>query len=383
MDWLVHSAAGSSIAWSLPERWRGPSATPLVLAGALLPDIDNFVDPFLDDASGFGHRGFTHSLFGLAVLAPLAALVALRFTKEKRFGHIVVFIAIGMLSHLLLDLPTPMGTKFFFPFSDRYVSLGFFGYLDWTLFTLGLFMFLATWTYANRNVAIWRGILSLSLLSLLSWWLFSQWPTLALSFASTGEEAAEEPYLTPYPLVFGATLFFLFIAFAWKGWGYRQSRAVFGYIGLATFCIYFGFCLALQGFVLGKTREFTQERAIVASRRVAARMGYSSLVAPFSWTGLVLAPEGVYEAKIFPFRSETPAFTLFPSSAENELVVKTRQIPDVQRFLSGARFPVTRYRLEKGRPIVEYQEFGLSWKPLLRFEFNERQQVVAVGRVDH
>jgi len=383
MDWLVHSAAGSSIPWSLPERWRGPSATPLVLAGALLPDIDNFVGPFLDPGSGFGHRGFTHSLFGLAVLAPLAALVALRFTKEKRFAHIVVFISIGMLSHVLLDLPTPMGTRLFYPFSDQYVHLGFFGYMDWTLFTLGLFMFLATWTYANRKVAMRRGILSLLLLSLLSWWLFSEWPTLALSFAATGEEATEKPYLTSYPLILGGTLLLLLIACAWKDWGFRQSRAVFGRIGLAAFCLYFGFCLALQGFVLGKTREFTQERGIVASRQAAARMGYSSLVAPFSWTGLVLAPEGVYEAKIFPFRTETPTFTLFPSSTENGLIVKTRSIPDVQRFLSRARFPVTRYRLDKGRSIVEYQEFGLAWKPLLRIEFNERQEVVAVGWIEH
>ena len=383
MDWLIHGATGGFIGWSWPQRWRSPSATPLVLAGALLPDIDNIIDPFVGPRSGFGHRGFTHSLIGLAVLAPIAALVALRFTKEKRFAYIVGLFAMGMLSHVFLDLPTPMGAMFFYPFADRYVHLDFFGYLDWTLFTLGLFVLLATWTYANRNVAMRRGILSLLLLSSLSWWLFSEWPILAFSFAATGEEAAEEPYLTPYPLILGGTLLLLFIAFAWKGWGFRQSRAVFGRIGLAAFCIYIGSCLAVQGFVLRKTREFTRERGIIAWRQAAARMGYSSLVAPFSWTGLVLAPEGVYEAKIFPFRTENPTFTLVRSSADNGFIAKTRSIPDVQLFLARARFPVTRYRLEKDRSIVEYEECGLSWKPLLRIEFNEQQEVVAVGWIEH
>lgn len=383
MDWLVHSAAGASIGWSLPQRWRSSSATALVLAGALLPDVDNFIAPLLDPRSGFGHRGFTHSLFGVAVLAPVAALVALKFTKQNRFARIVVFVALGMLSHVLLDLPTPMGTKLFYPFSDRYVHLDFFGYLDWTLFTLGLFMFLAAWTFANRDLAMRRGILSLVLLSSLSWWLFAEWPALALSFAATVEEANEEPYLTSYPLILGGALVLLFIAFAWRGWGFRQSRAAFGRIGLAAFCIYISLCLALHGYILGKTREFTQERGIIASKRAAARMGFSSLVAPLSWTGLVLAPEGVYEAKIFPFRDENPTFTLFRGSTENGLIGRTRSIPDVQYFLSRARFPVTRYREENGRSIVDYQDFGLSWKPLLRIEFDDRHEIVAVGSIEH
>ena len=383
MDWLIHSATGAFIGWSLPQRWRGPGVTPLLVAASLLPDVDNFFDPFLDPRSGFAHRGFAHSLFGLAVLAPLAALVAFRFSKEKRFARIAALIAIGMLSHVFLDLPTPMGAMFFYPFSRQYFHLDFLGFVDWTLFTLGLFVLLAVWTYANRNGALRRGILSLVLLSALCWWLFSEWPTQAFSFAATVEEASEEPFRTVYPLVSGGTLILLFIAFARKGWGFRQSRTVFGRMGVAAFSIYLVFCLALQGIVLSKTREFTRENGIVVWRRAAARMGYSSLVGPFRWTGLVLAPEGVYEAKVFPFRAENPRFTLFQSSSENQCVAKTRSISEVQLFLSMARFPVTRHRMVNGRCIVEYQEFGLSWKPLLRIEFNERQEVLAVGWIKH
>ena len=133
---------------------------------------------------------------------------------------------------MLLDLPTPMGTKFFYPFSNKYVHLDFLGYLDWTLFTLALFVLLATWSYANRDTAVRRGILSAVLLSSLSWWLFSEWPTLAFSFAATVEEATEEPLRTVYPLLLGGALLGLFVVFARKDWGFRQNRAVFGRIGI-------------------------------------------------------------------------------------------------------------------------------------------------------
>ena len=173
--------------------------------------------------------------------------MALRFSKEKRFVRVVALIAIGMLSHLLLDLPTPMGIRLFYPFSRKFVHLDFLGYVDWTLFTLGLFVLLAVWTYANRNVAVRRGILSVVLLSTLSWWLFSEWPTQAFYFAATAEEATEPPFRTAYPLVLGAILLALFVVFARKDWGFRQSRTVFGRIGVAIFSFYLVFCVTVQG----------------------------------------------------------------------------------------------------------------------------------------
>jgi inner membrane protein len=133
MDALIHSATGAFIGWALPQRREGPNSAPLVITGALLPDVDILIEPFLHPQSGFVHRGFTHSLLGVAVLAPLAALVALLLFRAKGYARLVALIAIGMLSHVLLDLPTPMGTKFFYPFSNNYVHLDLLGYLDWTL----------------------------------------------------------------------------------------------------------------------------------------------------------------------------------------------------------------------------------------------------------
>lgn len=382
MDLLTHGATGAFIGWALPQRRAGLAAARLVVAGALLPDADVFIEPFVGPRSAFAHRGFTHSLLGVAVLAPLVALVALRFSQEKRLSRLVPLIAIGMLSHVLLDLPTPMGVMLFSP-SRKDVHLDFLGYVDWTLFTVALSVLLAAWTYANRDAAMRRGILSAVLLSALSWWLFAEWPSLAFSFAATTEEATEEPLRTVYPLVLGGILLGFLVAFARKGWGFRQNRAQFGRIGVAALSMYLALCLTAQGFALGLIKQFSRERGILVWRRAASRMGYASLVGPLRWTGLVLAPEGVYLAQIMPLGAPRPTFTLFPSSIDNPFVARTRSIPEVRGFLSAARFPVTRYRLEKGQHIIEYQDYGLSWRPLLRVVLNERQEVLAVGRIAH
>ncbi|MEO7683373.1 MAG: metal-dependent hydrolase [Gemmatimonadaceae bacterium] len=382
MDLFTHGATGAFIGWALPQRRAGLAAAALVVAGALLPDADVFVEPFVGPRSAFAHRGFTHSLLGVAVLAPLVALVAWRFSKERRFARLVPLIAIGMLSHVLLDLPTPMGVMLFSP-SRKDVHLDFLGYVDWTLFTVALAVLLAAWTYAKRDAAMRRGILSAVLLSALSWWLYAEWPSLAFSFAATVEEATEEPLRTVYPLVLCGILLGFLVAFAQKGWGFRQNRAQFGRIGVSALSMYLALCLTAQGLALGQIGQFSRERGILVWRRAASRMGYTSLVGPLRWTGLVLAPEGVYLAQIMPLGAQRPTFTFFPTSSDNAFVARTRSIPEVRGFLSVARFPVARYRLEKGQHIVEYQDYGLSWRPLLRVVLNERQEVLAVGRIAH
>lgn len=382
MDLFTHGATGAFIGWALTPRRAGLAAAPFVIAGALLPDADTFIEPFVGSQSVFAHRGLTHSLLGVALLAPLVALVALRFSKERRFARLVPLIAIGMISHVLLDLPTPMGVMLFSP-SRTVVHLDFLGYMDWTLFTVALSVLLAAWTYANRDAAMRRGILSAVLLSALSWWLFAEWPSLALSFAATVAEATEEPLRTVYPLALGGVLLAFLVALARKGWGFRQNRAQFGRIGVAALSIYLALCLTAQGFALGLTKRFSQEGGLLAGRQAAIRMGYTSLVGPFRWTGLVLAPDGVYLAQIMPLGALQPTFAFFPSSLDNPIIATTRSIPEVRGFMSAARFPVTRYRLEKGQHIIDYQEYGLSWRPLLRVVLNERQEVVAVGRIAH
>jgi inner membrane protein len=140
MDPVTHSAAGAFIAWALPRRWAVAEATPVAVAGALLPDVDLYIEPFLKPGSAFEHRAFTHSLFGIAVLAPLIALVHLWRNKERRYARFGAVAAMGMLSHVVLDLPTELGAKVLYPFYDKIVYVDWLGHIDFTFFMLALFV---------------------------------------------------------------------------------------------------------------------------------------------------------------------------------------------------------------------------------------------------
>lgn len=112
----------------------------------------------------------------------------------------------------------------------------------------------------------------------------------------------------------------------------------------------------------------------------SAVVGHAAVLSRTAWEGV---SSGSGELVGHLADALSPTFTLFPSSTHNPIVVTTRSIPEVHGFLSTARFPVTRYRVEKGQHVIEYQDYGLSWRPLLRVVLNERREVLTVGRISH
>ncbi len=129
MDPLTHVAAGVLISQVLPGPARGWSA----LAGALfglLPDIDYFL--IFSDRLAFirHHRGFTHSLVALPLLALLGAGLG-RALGGPRWLLPLLLIGLAVLaSHLLLDLATSYGTQILFPFFRRRFTLDWLFILD-------------------------------------------------------------------------------------------------------------------------------------------------------------------------------------------------------------------------------------------------------------
>jgi membrane-bound metal-dependent hydrolase YbcI (DUF457 family) len=198
VDFLTHGAVGAFIAWTWPRRWAVPKAAATSVTAALLPDVDIFLpDPFNPDAT-LAHRGFTHSLFGVAVLAPLVAIVPWWLSKQKRaYWSLVALVALGMISHLVLDLPTEVGLKIFWPFYPKPVYLEWLSGIDLTLFTVSLFVPLAAWTYAKPGQALRRGIFSSAFLVVFCWWLFAGWPLIGGRLGSSLQ--TEEQHLLAGP----------------------------------------------------------------------------------------------------------------------------------------------------------------------------------------
>jgi inner membrane protein len=117
MDSLTHIALGASIAGTMLGRAHGRKA---YVAGAILatlPDLDVFIhygDPVTAMVS---HRGFSHSLLTLTVLAALLAWLFRRWRPSalSRGAWLFATIWITLVTHPLLDAFTSYGTQLFWP----------------------------------------------------------------------------------------------------------------------------------------------------------------------------------------------------------------------------------------------------------------------------
>jgi inner membrane protein len=125
MDVATHALAGFALARAGVARWI-PAAVPLVMLGAVAPDIDivaRFAGPeaYLD-----WRRTVTHS-WALSPLLALAVAAAVRLFRPLRWATAWFAAWLGIASHILLDAVTLRGVAWLWP-----VSRSWFG-TDWTV----------------------------------------------------------------------------------------------------------------------------------------------------------------------------------------------------------------------------------------------------------
>jgi inner membrane protein len=129
---ITHFLFGAAMGRAGLNRKTALATATLTLA-AEAPDLD-VISRFGGSAFGLNHhRGFTHSLLGIPLVA--AAVVALvyllwrlrgRKTRNPnlppRWGVLFAFACLAGLSHLLLDFTNNYGVRPFWPFSERWYS---------------------------------------------------------------------------------------------------------------------------------------------------------------------------------------------------------------------------------------------------------------------
>jgi inner membrane protein len=134
MDSLTQVALGASLSVAVLGRrtalWR--AALWGGMAG-LLPDLDVLIDHGDDLQNMVHHRGLSHSLLLLTLLAP--ALAAVAGWTERRRGNLpdrpqasgsrwTLALWLALFTHPLLDLMTIYGTQVLQPFTDQAYGLG-------------------------------------------------------------------------------------------------------------------------------------------------------------------------------------------------------------------------------------------------------------------
>ena len=130
-----------------------------IVWGSIIPDVDLLISIVIIAAGGnmqqalAPHRTLTHSFFTILALA-LIGLTLWRTDWSRSVGGGLFGIAVGMLLHVLFDLPYEVGVSFLWPLTSQRFGLfwslpGIWAYLDQT----SDFLFAAVFFYALHRLA--------------------------------------------------------------------------------------------------------------------------------------------------------------------------------------------------------------------------------------
>jgi inner membrane protein len=125
MDTITHALLGATIAEAgFRERLGGGRAIVFGAVCAVLPDLDVVAGVAGEWASLAHHRGVTHSLLVLPILAVPLGWAGARFLGLNILHLHWIHLAFwALITHALLDLMTAYGTQLFAPFTDtRYAA---------------------------------------------------------------------------------------------------------------------------------------------------------------------------------------------------------------------------------------------------------------------
>lgn len=178
MDNITHTLVGLTLSRTPLER-AGRGTTAALIVASNIPDIDVVMALHGGRAAYLAdHRAFTHSLFGIVVLALVsAALVWLwprrpwpkRARAEAATAPPASFLAlagvslVGTICHVLLDLATPYGTRLFSPVSGIWYSTDWMPIIDIYFLAILIGGTLAFLLRRERRRAIAAGIIVASL----------------------------------------------------------------------------------------------------------------------------------------------------------------------------------------------------------------------------
>ena len=130
MDVVTHAMTGMLI--GSVAAVKKDNLYPLLLTGAVasvLPDLDSFIRVFGSDFFFKYHRVFTHTLFGVPLLAVIASLPVWIWKKK---GHLLIYtIALtATLFHSGMDVLCLWPIKLLYPLSERDFALNLFNNND-------------------------------------------------------------------------------------------------------------------------------------------------------------------------------------------------------------------------------------------------------------
>jgi len=397
MDTITHGIAGALIGKALcggdsmfPVKpvTRGKMTTWALMLGAIFPDSDVLRDMLSKDPLLIitWHRSYTHSLLMLPLFAlALAALtrwIAKKFAWEApTYAALSRIYAIGIASHILLDLVTTFGTMVWSPLSWSRPAWDLVFIVDFTMTGILLLPQLLAWVHRDEPHVKRRAVMM--------WMLFVP---VTFGIAALGRIVGAP---ISNAAIWGAIGIFsaLFLLPAVVGWGSGLRLTTWNRAGFLGACVYIGLTVVAHRKALERVKGFAEFQGVKPVAIGALPLPPSL----WNWNGLIRTQRGVYEMRMdlsqpsgIP-ESEAEAsaaakvpltYNFFPDAPANNWIQQARQLPEVQKVLWFDRFPVTRFYREGDEAVVEILDLRFAKvRPDRPASFTYRVRFNAAGSV--
>jgi membrane-bound metal-dependent hydrolase YbcI (DUF457 family) len=366
MDTITHGIAGALISKAafggrdlFPPTSMGKRrlATWALMLGAIFPDSDVLRDFFSRDPLLMitWHRSITHSLLMLPIWSVLLAALMGATTRWRKweapsFLMLTGLFAVGILSHILLDLVTTFGTMIWSPLDWSRPAWDILFIVDFTFTGILLLPQLLAWTFEDPKHARGRAIIM--------WLIFTPAPFLISRIALIVGAPISDTAIAVATALFA--VLFLFPAIG--GLGVRVSYEHWNRAGLTMAIAYVLAATYAHHVAYGRVKQFAAQQNLQVEAIGALPLPPSL----WRWDGLVRAPRGVYETRLdlsegllgsgSSLNAKVLEHTYYPDAFPNQFIEEARQLREVQKVLWFARFPVTRFHKEGDDAVVEFSD---------------------------
>jgi len=328
------------------------------MLGAIFPDSDVFRDMLSHDKLLIvtWHRSITHSLLLMPLWALSLAWITHAFCKWRKweapsFAALAGVYAVGILSHILLDLVTTFGTMIWSPLEWSRPAWDMIFIVDFTLSGILLVPQLLAWIY-SRPEKMWTRALRTWLVFLLAVLLISR------IAEGAGAAISGRTVLSVMSIVTA-----IFLASALRGWGLKVKYNAWNRAGFAATLVYVAMTFFAHRAALARIEKFAAQDHLQVESIGALPLPPSL----WHWDGLVRTQRGVYELRMDLSDKSASEMQLlmqehryFPDAPPNSYIEAARRLPEVQKVLWFARFPVTRFHKEGEEAVVEVSDLRFA-----------------------
>ncbi len=370
MDTITHGIAGALIAkaaiggddlFPTGSMSKRRIITWSLMLGAVFPDSDVIRDVFSSNELLMltWHRSITHSLLCLPVWTILLAAFTLQIARWREwqapsFTALCGIWAVGILSHIFLDLVTTFGTMIWSPVQWSRPAWDVLFIVDFAFTAIILIPQLLAWTFEHPE-HLRRRAFTMCL-------IFIPAPFLIAKIAQIVGAPISDAAILIATILFAV----LFLLPAVLGLGVKTSYRHWNQAGLGLAVLYLLAATFAHHVALQRVEEFAKRQNIEVESIGALPLPPSL----WHWDGLIRAPRGVYEiqmdlsdgllSKGLSHSSysdpEVIEHKYFPDALPNAFIDKAHRLPQVQTVLWFARFPVTRFHKEGSEAVVEISD---------------------------